>query len=66
MFAGKSLGKAFRPSRLSNELDPQQQAREAADREKRIRRYAGRVRARLPLFDHQPVAAGRGEALASA
>ena len=66
MFAGQSMGKAFRPSRFSNELEPQQQAEDAVDRERRIRRYARRVRLRAPLFDRQPVAEGRSEALAGA
>ena len=66
MFAGRSLGKAFRPSRFSNELEPQEQAVKTADREKRIRRYARRAQLRLPVFEGQPVAEGRGETLAGA
>jgi len=66
MFAARSLGKAFRPSRFSNELEPQEQAAGDTDRERRIRRYARRVQLRLPVFEGQPVAEGRGETLAGA
>ena len=65
MFAGRSMGKAFRPSRFSNELETQHLAEAVADREKRIRRYARRAQLRLPVFESQPAAQSHGGELAS-
>ena len=66
MFAGHSLGRAYRPSRFSNEPEPERLAEATADREKRIRIYSRRVRMRMPLFEGQPVADAPGEVLAGA
>jgi hypothetical protein len=53
MFAGRSMGKAFRPSRLMTDLEPMRETETSLEREVRIREYASKVRLHLPLFESQ-------------
>jgi hypothetical protein len=66
MFAGRSMGKAFRPSRFSTDLEPLQQPESPLERELRIRAYARRARLRLPVFQPQTAGADGGRMAASA
>jgi len=50
MFAGRSLGKAFRPSHFAAESEPEA-AENPVERQSRIHAYAQRVRMKLPLFE---------------
>jgi hypothetical protein len=50
MFAGQSMGKAYRPSHFGAEAEPEHPENPAL-KESRIRFYANRVRMRLPLFE---------------
>ncbi len=60
MFAGRSLGKAYRPSHFAADLEPEQ-AENPSERQSRIRAYAQRAKMRLPIFDAHAVEA-RGHA----
>ena len=50
MFTGRSMGKAYRPSRYASIRDPVDENDTPQERETRIRAYARRVRLRLPVF----------------
>lgn len=62
MSAGWSMGKAFRPSRIEGETEPQE-GEDPVERESRIRAYARRVKLRMPLFETETLADTRSQAL---